>query len=53
MREGYENLKGSKYDWLTNPANMTRRQTSGSQVLRDSTLKTAQAWAIKGMAMSL
>ena len=53
MREGYEDLKGSKYDWLTNPANMTRRQKSGFQVLRDSTLKTARAWAIKEMAMSL
>ena len=52
-RTGYKNLKGKKYDWLTNPANMSLRQTSGFQVLRDSTLKTAQAWAIKGMAMSL
>lgn len=53
MREGYEDLKGSKYDWLMNPANMTRRQKTGFQVLRDSTLKTARAWAIKEMAMSL
>ena len=53
MREGYEDLKGSKYDWLMNPANMTRRKKTGFQVLRDSTLKTAGAWAIKEMAMSL
>ena len=53
MREGYEDFKGSRYDWLTNPANMSRRQKSGFQVLRDSTLKTARAWAIREMAMSL
>ena len=53
MREGYEDLKGSKYDWLTNPANMTRQKKSQFQVLRDSTLKTARAWAIKELAMSL
>jgi len=25
MSEGYEDLKGSKYDWLYNPDNMTRK----------------------------
>lgn len=53
MAEGYEDLKGSKYDWLTNSKNMTRQQKQGFKALRDSTLKTARAWAIKELAMSL
>ncbi len=53
MAEGYEGLKGSKYDWLTNPENMTRKQKHRFKALRDSTLKTARAWAIKELAMSL
>ena len=53
MAEGYEDLKGSKYDWLTNPDNMTRKQKDRFKALRDSTLKTARAWAIKELAMSL
>ncbi len=53
MAEGYEDLKGSKYDWLYNPENMTHRQKRRFKALRDSTLKTARAWAIKEFAMSL
>ena len=53
MAEGYEDLKGSKYDWLYNPENMTYKQNKRFKVLRDSTLKTARAWAIKELAMSL
>jgi len=53
MSEGYEDLKGSKHDWLYNPENMTRKQKSRFKALRDSTLKTARAWAIKEFAMSL
>ncbi len=53
MAEGYVDLKGSKYDWLTNPENMTRQQKYRFKTLRDSTLKTARAWAIKELAMSL
>jgi len=53
MKEGYEDLKGSKYDWLYNPENMTRDQKRRFKSLRDSTLKTARAWAIKELAMSL
>ena len=53
MVEGYEDLKGSKYDWLYNPQNMTRKQKQRFKALRDSTLKTARAWAIKELAMSL
>jgi transposase len=50
---GQTTLKGSKYQWLTNPANMSRAQRQRFQALRDSTLKTARAWAIKEFAMGL
>jgi transposase len=53
MAEGYEDLKGSKHAWLYNPENMTRKQKIRFKSLRDSTLKTARAWAIKELAMSL
>ena len=53
IAEGHDDLKGSKYDWLYNPANMTRKQKQRFKSLRDSTLKTARAWAIKELAMSL
>ncbi len=53
MSDGYDDLKGSKYDWLYNPENMTRKHKIRFKMLRESTLKTARAWAIKEMAMSL
>nr|MDA3870607.1 transposase [Gammaproteobacteria bacterium] len=36
-----------------NPKNMTHKQKTRFKALRDSTLKTARAWAIKELAMSL
>lgn len=51
--EDYEDLKGSEYGWLYNPKNMTREQQQRLKAPRDSTLKTARAWAIKELAMSL
>ncbi len=53
MKQGQEDLKGTKYDWLTNPANLSRKQKLRFQQLRTSTLKTARAWAIKEMAQRL
>ena len=53
MSQGIEDLKGSKYDWLYNPENMTRKQKNRFKALRESSLKTARAWAIKELAMSL
>ncbi|GIX26740.1 MAG: ISL3 family transposase [Burkholderiales bacterium] len=50
---GEDCLKGSKYDWLTNPANRTCAQQNRFRALRDSSLKTARAWAIKEFAMGL
>lgn len=49
--EGSDLLKGSKYAWLSRPENMTHDQRRHFLSLRDSTLKTARAWAIKEMAM--
>ncbi|MEE9358131.1 MAG: transposase, partial [Sedimenticolaceae bacterium] len=43
MAEGYEDPKGSQYDWLYNPENVTRRLKLRFKALRDSTLKTARA----------
>ncbi len=50
---GQNVLTGSKYLWLYNPANMRNDQIRRFRALRDSTLKTARAWAIKELAMSL
>jgi transposase len=51
--DGDERLKGTKYAWLRNPANMTTAQKHRLDELRKSTLKTARAWALKQEAMSL
>lgn len=53
MREGSERLKGTRYNWLTSPGNMTDEQWDNFEPLRNSQLKTARAWAIKELAMSL
>jgi len=53
MAKGRDDLKGSKYLWLYNPKNMSRKQKSEFKTLRDCVLKTARAWAIKEFAMSL
>ncbi len=48
-----ERKKGSKYDWLTNPGNLSHKRQRSFKLLRESTLKTARAWAIKDLAMRL
>ena len=53
MREGWEDLKGTKFDWLTNLRNLSRKRQCAFKMLRASTLKTARAWAIKTLAMKL
>ena len=52
IANGNDALKGSKHDWLFNSKNMTAERKRGFKVLRDSTLRTARAWAIKELAMS-
>jgi len=53
LQEGDQTLKGSKYQWLRNPHNMSRAQAQNFAALRDSRLKTARAWAMKEMAMDI
>ena len=53
MGEGCEDLKGTKYDWLTNLRNLSRKRQCTFKALRASTLKTARAWAIKTLGMQL
>lgn len=50
---GDQTLKGTKFQWLRNPENMSREKWLGFKVLRESALKTARAWAMKETAMSL
>jgi transposase len=51
--EGCEDLKGSRYVWLTDLSNMTAAQKQRFQSLRHGSLKTARAWAIKDLASQL
>ena len=50
MKDGQDHLKGTRYDWLTNRSNMSRKRQIRFQALRTSTLKTARAWAIRETA---
>jgi transposase len=50
---GDNRLKGSRFLWLTHPKKLKRRKRERFVELRDSSLKTARAWAIKQVAMSL
>ncbi|MCL6272283.1 ISL3 family transposase, partial [Sansalvadorimonas sp. 2012CJ34-2] len=51
--EGHSILTGSKYQWLSNPENMSEKQWQNFIPLKDRVLKTARAWAIKELAMTL
>ena len=53
IKQGSNLLKGTRYDWLTNPENMTDEQWDNFEPLRNSKLKTARAWAIRELAMTL
>jgi transposase len=46
-REGDTRLRGTKYVWLKNPAHFSRTAWRAFTELRDSTLKSARAWAMK------
>ena len=52
-KEGRDDLTGTKYDWLTNEENMSEKQKARFEGLRQSTLKTAEAWAFKEAAKYL
>jgi len=53
LAQGLETLKGSKYLWLSNPDSLDADRWAAFQPLRTATLKTARAWALKEVAMSL
>lgn len=46
-------LKGTRYQWLTHPANMGWHQQRAFTSLRHSSLRTARAWAMKELASRL
>ena len=51
--DGDDRLKRSKYLWLTHPEHLSEDRWASFAALRESTLKTARAWAIKELAMEL
>ena len=53
MGQGDETLKGSKHWWLYNPRNMALEVWREFKALRESSLRTARAWALKETAMGL
>jgi transposase len=53
LKAGDPQLKGTKYQWLRSPANMSWHQRRAFTSLRNSTLKTARAWAMKDFAAQL
>lgn len=52
VRKGDE-LKGQRYLWLTNSANLDREQHQRLKALSSIAAKTGRAWALKEYAMSL
>lgn len=53
LKAGSKELKNTKYVWLKRSENMTEKQLATFESLRDSSLRTAKAWAIKDLAMQL
>lgn len=53
IEQGSDALKGTKYRWLKNRANMSRREAKAFESLRKGINQTSRAWAIKELGMSL
>jgi len=53
LDQGRGDLKGTRYLWLRNARNLSPQHWEDLKCLRHRTLKTAEAWAIKEMVMSL
>ncbi len=54
MEAGDQTLKGTKYLWLTNPDSITKpAQVATFEALKQCSLKTARAWAVKEAAKGL
>lgn len=53
LERGDDRLKRTRYFWLANPTTMSEQRWADFESLRESTLKTARAWAIKEAAMEV
>lgn len=53
LKEGAEELKGTKYLWLTNPMNWTNEQKQQFRDLKNKGLKVGRAWILKEMFSDL
>lgn len=49
---GDDRLAGTRYDWLRHPAKMESEDRREFKILRESSLKTARAWALKESMMA-
>jgi transposase len=49
LKDGSEDLKGTKYLWLTNPMNWTDEQRQQFRELKNKGLKVGRAWTLKEM----
>lgn len=52
-KTGDSSLKATRFLWLRNPLTMPREQWARLNQLRNSSLRTAQAWGFKELVMSL
>lgn len=53
VKQGCEDLKGTRYLWLRKKEDLSPQRWEDLDALRSRTLKTAEAWAVKEMVMSL
>ena len=53
VAQGCDDLKGTRYLWLRKGENLSPQRCEDLNALRQRTLKTAEAWAIKELMMSL
>jgi transposase len=51
--EGDDRLKGTRFDWLRNPDNMTWKEKLKFMALKKAHLKSSRAWALKQAAMEI
>jgi hypothetical protein len=50
MKEGWDNVKSTKYDWLPNLPNLTHKGQCAFKASRARTLKTAQPGQLRRWA---
>ena len=52
-KEGDRTLTGTRYAWISDPSNLKTALSATLDLLKESALRTARAWAIKEMAKGL